>query len=451
MIDLYGGSANIFFVDKNNVSRSVSQILFGVGNVGKQQFPNLVESIRVKTSIASFTEVEVVFAPPFEQAVRLIQSGLLGLGFQTGKKGTFSEDVNSTAASAKSFGFNQIAVQLFYGGKKTPLYKAILMAPELDINPSSITIMTKGISLLFQSTKESDKKVIEDKTRKSIIESFAESLKDKVEIKFQDGDSKCADAMSKIESLNQTETNWRSIKEILQKTNCEILDTGTKSPSGKPTFVIMSKDFSRKIKKNIVTLRLRGQINPNKNIYPILDMKTTVNNYLLGQTLGVQSTPFDPMDKKLKDPTKEQIGLDTKKKFTDSIPSSDGSMSGGASDPEMKKRAPIMSISNSLKENLEGLLQEFTDSPFQYTVKTIGIMDLLPGRPINVEIAGAKLLSGIYDLYSVEHTFSSSGVETSLTLARTGGLGSIFAAGIEKSKAVASATIEGVTKISTTI
>jgi hypothetical protein len=97
VIDLYGGSVEVYFIPKNQKATPLSQLFFRDNSTSPfdSQSVSFIHSLNVKTSVLGFTEIEVTFTPPFDQAVNMIKSGMLGLGFAasepTGQSGPVTD------------------------------------------------------------------------------------------------------------------------------------------------------------------------------------------------------------------------------------------------------------------------------------------------------------------------------------------------------------------------
>src|SRR6185295_654455 len=126
VIDLYGGSVEVYFITKNQSPLSLSNIFYGdslidtpfSGTAFNPQSAHFIQSISVKNTILGFTNIEVTFTPPFEQAIALINSGVIGLGFSTKQPSGDAQQGDPQLATSmlSTIGFNQISVRLHYGG-----------------------------------------------------------------------------------------------------------------------------------------------------------------------------------------------------------------------------------------------------------------------------------------------------------------------------------------------
>jgi hypothetical protein len=179
---------------------------------------------------------------------------------------------------------------------------------------------------------------------------------------------------------------------------------------------------------------LWNQINPNKGVYPILDMETSIANYMAGQMIK-QVTAYDSSKKEnSKNPSTPKT---TPSKTNQKLASPDGSGVGVNLEGDEKiKKVHVPNRGNgfgtSMVEAFEGVFNTLTDKALQYEITTVGIVDLKPGISVFVDVAGVDFLSGKYDLFEVTHDFASDGVTTKLTLSRTFGFAKLIDNGVEQ-------------------
>jgi len=460
-IDLYGGSVEVSFLPANGPTKSLSNIFYDESLKGTEfsstafnpKSVHFIQHVSVKVSLLRFTEIEITFAPPFEQAVKLLNSGVLGLGFSTKQTAGTKEKTDPELATEglSTIGFNQVSVRMHYGGMSSNYFKGFLLAPEIEIGTDGISIKIRATGLLFPQAKKHSNKVLKDKTRIEIIKSLLGDGED-FEVKFDPNDAAAAKFMDTVHSVTAADSNWSLVKSLLDSSNCAIYDTGSESIEGIPTYEIISKDFLRTRDDNIYNFVLWENINPNERRFPILDLKTSIANYMMGQSLGINTATLDLKDKK--------VAPHEKVDFASVYSTSDGSQSGAPNAKDTPKdndvagntkKIPLASEKDkkqpSMKEKALGLIQNATDKALQYQITTVGLMELRPGRGVGISVAGVAFLSGHYDLYEVTHEFSTDGVTTSLTLARTAGLASIIDRGVGIAQKKVSAALGGVRNV----
>jgi hypothetical protein len=440
IIDLYGGSVEIYFKSKDGVARSLRNIVFGEGGDGNSdQFANFVSHAKVHVSLLRFTNIEVTFNPPFDQAIKLIQSGVLGIGFSiksaTGEP--LGNDKDFASASKSSINFNTVVIKFHHGGKQSPYFKGLLLVPEVKIGVDGISITIKATGMYFEQTKVSSGKPSDSKTGLQLIQSL---LGPEIEISIDPNDSQAAKALSKIHKINMNQSNFSIANDILHDANCSLYQSGMKSKNSKPVYELISKDFMRK-RKSGATFVLWSQINPNKGVYPIINMQTDINNYLAGQSFGLNATGIDSSTKARRT---EKAGAESAKRFTDTHASRDGSISGSGAGKKVKTiHVPNSGEGHSLAGTVVAAVHAALESALRYEITTVGIVDLLPGRPVKVTVAGVPFLSGAYDLYEVTHEMSDSGIETHVNLAMTGGFSTLIDSGLQKLQSGAESVSSG--------
>jgi hypothetical protein len=326
---------------------------------------------------------------------------------------------------------------MHYGGMVSNHYKGFLLAPEIDIGTDGITIRVRAVGMTFGHTKQHKKRVIKELTQEGIIRDLLDDGKD-FNIFIDPNDAAAKKALGKIHSLNAVDSNWAHTRSILDAANCIMFDRGSKSPDDIPTMEIVSKEYLRQRNDNHFQFILWEQIDPNANRFPILELKTSIANYIMGQNLG-QANKTVGADKKLKDtkePTATLISTVSDKSVTGKPGALDKKTGDLSVDAKPVTAANERDKAPSLIDKALGLAQKAMDKALQYEITTVGIMELTPGRTVTVNVAGVSFLSGQYDLYTVEHNFSLDGVTTSLTLARTFGLAVAVRETAEKANAI---------------
>lgn len=456
MIDLYGGSAEIYFVDSTGTARSIQKIARGgTGDLRPPQYSNFVTRISVSISLLKFTEIRVQLDPTLQEAVQLINSGVLGLGFAGTSEAPAASSSDFAVTSKRKYGFNKLKVRLHYGGLSSPWYTGILMPPNVRIGTDGIGLELRAVGVLFNQLKNSSKKAYRSQSRERVLKELTNDGKD-LELVINKDDAKAREALAKIESMNQSMNNWAQVKQMLEKSNLRIMDVGSNSLDSPPRFEILSMDYLRKTKKGVRTFSVFKQINPNAGIFPILDMETSINNFLFGQTVGNTINSFDSSTKGQTAPSRQKVGGATLSQKTGTMPSTDGSVAGTSTDPNVSGRS--ISVPQGGREDhpylekVNGFIQGAIEGASQYSISTVGLVDMLPGRPANVEVGSekgtVKFLTGTYDCIEIEHEMSVDGVETRLQLAKTFGLAPLIEQGVSKAVSKVS-DIAGNTKQST--
>lgn len=459
MIDLYGGSLEVFLIGDDNIPYSLHNVAMklstGVDRTSPE-FVQFVSSASVKISLLQFTNIEVHLNPPLEQAKNLIESGKIGMGFSTkGIKGAAksSGGLLGNSASSSLPGTNRIKLRMHYGGKSTPYYAGVLMPPDLSIGADGIQITLKAVGMMWNSTKKSTKTVATDMSNDKFLRSITDDGK-LFNIKVNPGDKIALAALDKAGAVSHKQSDWKAVKTLLMKEGLHIVDIGSDKLSGVPTFEIVSSKYMRSHPKSQVTLVAFEQIDPNKGRLPILSMDTSLVNYMFGQTVGIQSSSVSSAKKTVgKD---GHVGVKDISKRTDTVASSDSTTAASPADGTsartyaMPMFRGVSDTVDSYKEKVVGFMQQATESAFRYEVVTVGALNLMPGRPVVISVAGIKFLSSTYDCYEVEHSFNDNGCETKVTLAQTLGLADLISNAMQKVEAAASADNGNTVKTSTT-
>lgn len=428
MIDLYGSSVEIFFVPaRGGQPRSIHNVAKSVGgfNGRAPDFANFVDRVSVEINLFRFTTISVTLTPPIDEAIALINSGILGLGFGAGSAtGPSSSNGLGLASAAKVTNvFNKMKLRLHSGGLSSAWMEGILLAPDVSIGADSISITIKAMGLLWDNTRTSSAKPFRSKSGQEILNQLTNNG-EKYEITINPKDSRAKAKFDKILNLNQNISNWQTVADLLEKENCRLIDRGAESIDGKTRYEVISMEYARSRTDMIRTFVAFQQIDPNKGIFPILSFETSLVNYMAGMTIGSVLDSFDSSNKQPS--TKNQVGAKTANDFSSKVVSSDKSTPGG---PEDGKTPPKISTPAGRGEDghpaldmIKGAFQSVMDSPMKFMVTTLALVDQLPGRIANVRIGDAKFLKGSYDVLSVTHEIGQGTAETTLELGKTFGL-----------------------------
>jgi len=435
-IDLLGGDVELL-LEENGVMQSIQSVIGPASSY--------IDSVRVNIPLLKIFTVDVHLAPPLEQAIKLLKSGKIGIGFSKSDSGTGAIPIplGSIGISKLGIAVNRMAVRLHYGGRSSSFFKAILMPPDIDISTDGVSITMKGVGMMFSSTKAQKQRTFKDQTKSKILQ---ELIGDEVEIKIED--RKAIEDLDVQMNYDQSKSDWESALEVLESANCTGFYAGAKNPGNADSaqiFKIRSRHGTRTIQR-IPTFVMYRQINPNKRVYPLLGLSTEVTNLTLpGAAWGKKISSNNREEKKTND---VKAGAGTMSESTNTTTSQDGSVAGGQNATQRGTKADVagnvkpddvggagLSVPGKFEvEKAKGLVHSFMDKTFQYSLQSIGVVDLLPGQMVNVAIADIDALTGAYDLYEVEHNVSSGGVETALKCARTGGLISALSQQFEKAR-----------------
>lgn len=435
-IDLFGASAKIWI--RSGQGAQSLESLFGDSIA-------YIERVRVKINLLQLLEIEVTLAPPIEKAFQILRSGKLGVGFSiertSGRKQSI--DIESVATKSISVSTNSIAVQLYYGGLQSRIFEAILITPEISIGLEGISITLKGVGYLFSDTKRSSAKSYEGKNAQEVVKDL---IGKDVDLEFEPD---ARERLSKVGyEFSNTRTNYEMALEILKQHDCFLFEAGkTKINDGKSKVIVRSYDYARKKNKGVPMFVAYRQIDPNAGIYPILGMNAAITNLLLPKgAFGQKQFFYNKETKEL-----DELTTDAKEisKSSQGIPTGDKTTAGGAALGGITPgggttgftggdKDVIGGVTPGLKRGIKstadimrGVVHEYTSKIFEYDLETIGVVNMLPGQIVKVNIGDVEELSGSYDLRDVEHTLSTDGVVTNLTLLRTGGFLSSLSSGLQ--------------------
>jgi len=446
--DLFGGAAEVWIVSGGKGPRSLSSI------IGADSSMSFVESMRIKIALFEIMNVEINLNPLLDLALRLLSSQTLGMGFSA-KVPDFSnkstEASEQASAFAKSLSINHMIVRLHYGGVSSPYYKTIMHVPEIDVGADGISIVLKGTGILFQTANNFTNKSKKDKRSAAIDKMLGGDFI----LEIPPGDTKAKKALDAIEFYTSAQSDLEIVTDIVKKSECVLLYAGSDTKDGRQKMIIKSRDYTRKKGngrfENVPTgpvFAAFKQIDPNNGIYPLLSMQVPIANlFMPGAIYGASSIKYSRDNKQTQ---QELINGKSLGKSTDKLPSQDGTMAGGRSKAKQYQSQTSATVASSdsnginypvpdregtgLVDKVKGVFHSFFEKAFEYHLTSVGIVDLLPGQLISIDFMGVQALSGQYDLASVEHSISSSGVETSMQCFRTGGVLSMIDQGVGEMK-----------------
>lgn len=433
--------------------------------LGMGQVMHFVDSVKVNIKLGQILNIEVGLNPPLDQALKLLRSGTLGLGFTVKKTGAAPADplagIAAPSGGSSSVFVNKMAVRLHYAGLKSKWFKGLLLQPDIEINAEGISITMKAIGMLFESSKTYVAKSYTGKENTSTI--LNEILGKQFQIIYKpEAKSQLGQPYGK--PINSTKSNMELAKDIIQEKNCFMYESGS-SDKKQQKIVISTVNEMRQKPKAKASLVAYRQINPANREFPLISFSAPIQNLLLPGAPwgGVKAQQFSSDKKSLK-PTnvpKETYSKDRSNKINSSDGTMGGSVSqgqitgsgdaGGISRNEQAGRTipiPSRDAKHNALDMMKGFVHDFTDTVFKYDVTTIGIVDLLPGNMIHVAISNIKELTGLFDCTEIEHVISNSGCETRLSLVRTGGLVTAASQGAQKAINKGVDALSGQTKTS---
>lgn len=270
-IDLYGANVTLL-IERQGKLIPIQDILGSGRRIG-----NFIDRVNIKIGLFHLFEIEVQLSPPLKEAIDLLKTGALGLGFQlvrsTGKTATATE---TASTSDKKIRLNEMVIQFSYGGLSSQAFTAIMMAPEVSLGLEGIDITLKGIGYLLNSAK-STSQISKRDTRLNLIK---ELLGTNVTVVVAAGDEKANEALNESVEFTATKSDYESAVELISNANCVISYEGSPKPGGNQTVRIKSKELMRK-GRAVATFVAYGQIDPNNAVYPLLSLSCPITNLLL--------------------------------------------------------------------------------------------------------------------------------------------------------------------------
>lgn len=403
-----------------------------------------IQSVSIRVGLMNNFTMNVKICPPLADAIALLNSGKVGLGFSASNS-TSSVKSSSKAGedvdkSNKDYHMNKIAIRIKYGGQISPWFRAILLMPEFELsNEEGIEISLNGVGMLFEATK---KPAIIDGEISAVdaIKKLLGSGNQNINVVFTDSALKNLNESKNI-SVSSGVNSMEEASKILKANHCYFICEGAPDLTSKQVF----KVFSSQDRRNTTfgTFVAFRQIDPNNGIYPILSLRSPLTNVVVGSMLLNAKNEFYDKSKK-QSVIKPQDGKSYQETGGNKIPANDNSAPSVQEDSVFDSDSIEGTILGSTQKRGSGFIDvvkgaaiDFMEKTFEYQISTVCIPAILPGRLVGIGVADIKALSGQYDLVSVEHTISSGGAETSLECRAMGGLAA--AAGVGMNKIVSAA------------
>jgi hypothetical protein len=444
--DLLGGAAEVF-LEKGGVMTPIGEI------IGLGQTMNFIEQIKINVTLGCILQMDITLDPPIEQAIQLLKSGYLGIGFSVKKHNSKTSTpqaaaqannqttIDNTSSSALSFApyMNKVCVRLHYGGLSSRWFKGLLLQPEIDISVEGVSITLKAIGMLFSSHKSLAPVIFNPGTTKQ--QAIEKLLTSEVHVTYKDGaKAKLQEPMETTKFTYPSGKSWfEHANDIAATAQCKIVQTGGYTPDGQQQvniFHVSEARTKQSVKASFVAYR---QINPQNREFPLISFSAPIQNLLLGPYSGFsvakgakQFTYEDSTDSyESRGPVPASSDKAMGGGFSMASTNQQGD-SGGMVQPDQAK--PMYPSPTSFLDTLRGWAHDFVDKVFEYEITSVGVVDLLPGCLVHVGVANVAELTGVFDLYEVEHMVSSSGVETRMRMIRTGGFLSLVAEDVEQVK-----------------
>lgn len=425
-------------------------------------------SARYSRLSGGMSTVELAFTPPLKEAIQLIESGILGVGFiSSGSGGSLGISmINGVAvnvgaspfagaglaAAAGAFAVNVTKVFEGKGGSaggppvsdsmatvlrfqwwyedfgqnsKSPMFFGILQPPQVSFGEEiSLTIVASGGSARNAATVDragSFTGVSVD----VIAEQIAKELG--IDIVWR-GSSKSIAAKRTFRGQRDVNT-LLFLNERLESVGCFVYfgDDG----SGTKEKMIIDSHFDVNSSKPVCELVMYKQIDPTGNIpiYPMATVDTDISHaFLQGISRGSTSitvnsntkevtlnrNDVDSDKRKMLGPTvggKTQAGTTKASGISNAMPSVENEDAG------MRNMGMNQNTDNDNSfEDSQEIVNDAIDKAWKVVIGGPAIPWLNPGMLVRIDIAGAKSLQVNMLVFSINESIGENGADTSLTL-----------------------------------
>ncbi|MBK9390489.1 MAG: hypothetical protein IPN68_09945 [Bacteroidetes bacterium] len=415
-MDLFGASVSLW-LERKGVATRLEDFL-GQGS-------SYITRVSVEVKLFEIFSVEVTIEPPLEEATRIVEAGIIGMGFSFNKSNSAKSTDGKPGPSA-SIVFNKLWVQIEYSGRKTPIFKSLLMSPEIRGTDQGLSITLRGVGMLFQSTQINPAGRQLTGTKEEEIKNLLDTNMVQLSIS-----PKAKQKLQGQLNNNFTETNYQVVQKIVKSSGCVMYYAGGSSTSktitqAKQVVKIVTVEESRQRfygdKKRAFQLVAFKQIRPDAGEFPIIAFDTSLSQ-LVGPFASRGGVRID-YDSETKQVEERAIDNTTYSEDRSKVDSSvDGSVPGGAQrdtdafDKVEDTRTPFGMLADKIgiaADSVSQMVFDYFDRASRFNLTVIGPADIMPGRMVRVNIGDIRFLTGNYDLIGVTHQIDSSGYQIEL-------------------------------------
>lgn len=428
-------------------------------------FFNSIDSVEAKVRAGNIAEVKVVVTPSYDDGIRILNSGLLGMGMS--RQGQLPEPVNESAGS-KSVGSKPLSstvsatqatteqgksplltsvlpvlsVQFKYPGEtdndggaaETPFYTGMLVAPDIDINDASISITLYARDAIGYLGEIHGVFRFEGEKAIDVLKDLASPLD--LEITFDEGDTETPSILNKEISGAYNEPRLQTITNILFCLDCFYTTVSGDSKQPKNQLRVKSRKVITEDKVDFTFVQMRRPDVAN-NVFPIFNLSVRSNKQLFlpngaagsfqrytdEKAKMIETKAVNPSDIDGKSMTSTNVGGGT---LIKAEPTAAGAAPGltNDADPELSGTTTLV-IKRSDADNFAEVESSTKRSAFYMTPYNL----TLPGIPrlramrlaqvlIGANVAG---LSGVGWVEEVTHISDSNGWSSQVVFRQTSG------------------------------
>jgi hypothetical protein len=404
------------------------------------EFFNSISRVYLASRTGEIAQIEITLTPSYDDAMFILRSGLLGTGL--GKPGQLpksskekqapkdisSQSTTTTGASDTGLlsdvmaGFAQVEVSLLRPGEglATRFYRGAITQPSVSIQSAQVTITLKAYgNAIFATSAQYDFDLGKTGTIKELIQACCDLIGYNFSIKKSHKATVDKKLETKVPPKIVRDSPFNMIRWALGQARCSFHD----DPLEQNTITIIDMDTSAfKPEEPQITLVQWRQIDPDKNVFPIIDfnLNSNVSLFLTGRSFGNYKLGAD--EKRKKSSTNNSIESE--------IDSSDRENKVDTSKTtkriENTQQRPGISVANYTQSSQEQSNLSDSDSmigsaQFQkYILTILGIPHIGMLDQVNVLIGDIQELSGVILVTKVEHSLDEGGWITNLEGTVTG-------------------------------
>ena len=432
-------------------------VIFKGGNTyDKFNFPQLMQSIssvKIKIEQNRSALFEINVNPSREDGIKILQTGALTMMTDYATKletasffkqeqnvspslseleATITQAANILDTQGKSLPV--VAIKLKWPGEtlpngneaETPWFVGAATNPDVSFDLKAFSFTIKGTAVADRVAGVYGSKVFKNTTIIDILKKIDSSLK----FKSLDDETTARVNNTKL-SFAYNDSSKAAMERLLYETNITYFTQDD-------TVYLKNRDAIYRSRPLYQFVAFR-QINPAKNIYPIIEYSSDSLGRLLtgGLALGTLAKSYDMQKKEV---VSEGISQSLNSEIKDAVKKQESSTDNGAptiSHPYRKELNTISSIENQIEpkssaaNRIEFSHKRSMDSYLEVNLTTMGIPNILPGTMVDVRIGddsngdGLPGVSGKGVVQVVEHLWDSSGWRSQLFVRIGASIGSV--------------------------
>lgn len=388
-----------------------------------------ISSIEINVTLGHLSEIRMTLNPTYEDAIKIIKSGLMGMGIVPG--GSSGGDTAEQRILRIRFGYDDKSDM-----STSPWFVGGMVVPEMDFG-DEISLTIVAYSALFFGQRVESLAVEKEKID---LKEYLQTIATKLDIEIVVLDSIAAGLLSTKFELVRNGDLFSGLRDILYTNGLAFYCFTAAGEEAKDQIVIFSIAG-----RNAITPKwqfvMYGQVSPNQGVFPIQRLSFNPTPLMIpGSTFGTKTLTIDTSIKKeLIEEEESDYDLSMQPLVGDKVsitsmgnaevsgglPKTKKTKSGGGlSDVDTASDSGNIVVSLKRGEDLDTRSDSQSKTMFngseqlQFTVVCPGVPVLRPTELVNLQIAGLPEISGNATIMTLRHRISTDGFETEMILSR---------------------------------